>query len=243
MSLYSDYLTEIETRKGEGLHPKPIEDAALVNELIAQIKDTGHEHRKDSLHFFIYNTLPGTTSAAGAKAVFLKDIIVGREVVEEITPAFAFELLSHMKGGPSVKVLLDLALGDDAAIAAQAADVLKTQVFLYEADTDRLAGFQESHVEAGLVDNEGSTVGCERYRSGTFEDPQNLSLRNHSVVLALHHVVGPRPGDLRSEAFTILAVAQHRPDLASDESRAAVDLQEMPVRFAARGSHIGFLDR
>jgi len=32
-----------------------------------------------------------------------------------------------------------LALGDDADIASQAAEVLKTQVFLYEADTDRLA--------------------------------------------------------------------------------------------------------
>ncbi len=56
----------------------------------------------------------------------------------EITPAFAFELLSHMKGGPSIEVLLDLALGNDAAIAKEAAKVLKTQVFLYEADTDRL---------------------------------------------------------------------------------------------------------
>ncbi|MDD9928050.1 MAG: bifunctional aconitate hydratase 2/2-methylisocitrate dehydratase, partial [Rhodospirillaceae bacterium] len=36
-------------------------------------------------------------------------------------------------------VLLDLALGDDAAIAGQAAEVLKTQVYLYAADTDRLA--------------------------------------------------------------------------------------------------------
>jgi len=43
-----------------------------------------------------------------------------------------------MKGGPSVDVLLDLALGEDAEIAAQAAEVLKTQVFLYEADTERL---------------------------------------------------------------------------------------------------------
>jgi aconitate hydratase 2/2-methylisocitrate dehydratase len=43
-----------------------------------------------------------------------------------------------MKGGPSIKVLLDLALGADVAIAKAAADVLKTQVFLYEADTDRL---------------------------------------------------------------------------------------------------------
>jgi aconitate hydratase 2/2-methylisocitrate dehydratase len=138
MSLYSDYLTEIETRKEQGLHPKPIDDGALVSELIAQIKDTGNEHREDSLNFFIYNTLPGTTSAAGVKASFLKDIILGAETVAEITPDFAFELLSHMKGGPSIAVLLDIALGDDAALAAQAADVLKTQVFLYEADTERL---------------------------------------------------------------------------------------------------------
>ncbi|SMR83259.1 aconitase [Aliiroseovarius halocynthiae] len=138
MSLYTDYLTEIETRKGEGLNPKPIDDGALVAELIEQIKDTGNEHRDASLNFFIYNTLPGTTSAAGVKAKFLKDIILGGATVAEISGEFAFELLSHMKGGPSVEVLLDLALGDDAAIAAQAAEVLKTQVFLYEADTDRL---------------------------------------------------------------------------------------------------------
>ena len=138
MSLYADYLKEIETRKGQGLHPKPIEDGALLAEIIAQIKDQKNEHRKDSLQFFIYNTLPGTTNAAGVKAAFLKEIILGEAVLEEITPTFAFELLSHMKGGPSVEVLLDLALGDDEAIAKDAAEVLKTQVFLYEADTDRL---------------------------------------------------------------------------------------------------------
>ncbi len=144
MSLYTDYLTEIDTREVLGLHPKPIEDAALVEELIAQIKDLDHEHRSDSLNFFIYNTLPGTTSAAGAKAQFLKQIILGEENVAEITPEFAFELLSHMKGGPSVEVLLDLALGEDEAIARSATDVLKTQVFLYEADTDRLEAAHKS---------------------------------------------------------------------------------------------------
>ena len=43
-----------------------------------------------------------------------------------------------MKGGPSVDVLLDLALGNDETIARKASEVLKTQVFLYEADLDRL---------------------------------------------------------------------------------------------------------
>lgn len=139
MSLYSDYIDEIKVRENElGLHPKPIDSAELLSEIIAQIRVAGHEHREDSLQFFIYNTLPGTTSAAGVKAKFLKEIILGEASVEEITPTFAFELLSHMKGGPSVEVLLDLALSDDTTVSLPAAEVLKTQVFLYEADTERL---------------------------------------------------------------------------------------------------------
>ena len=138
MNIYQDYIQEIEERKAQGLHPKPIDSAELLSAIIEQIKDTANEYRADSLNFFIFNTLPGTTSAAGVKAKFLKEIILGESVVEEITPTFAFELLSHMKGGPSIKVLLDLALGNDEAIAKQAAEVLKTQVFLYDADTARL---------------------------------------------------------------------------------------------------------
>ncbi|NOE35896.1 MULTISPECIES: bifunctional aconitate hydratase 2/2-methylisocitrate dehydratase [unclassified Ruegeria] len=144
MSLYTDYLNEIETRKEQGLSPKPIDDGALAKEIIDQIRDPQNDHRADSLNYFIYNTLPGTTSAAGEKASFLKEIILGEADVEEISQDFAFELLSHMKGGPSVEVLLDLALGDDAAIAGKAAEVLKTQVFLYDADTNRLKAALEA---------------------------------------------------------------------------------------------------
>ncbi|TPG38226.1 bifunctional aconitate hydratase 2/2-methylisocitrate dehydratase [Flavobacterium pectinovorum] len=138
MNIYQDYIQEIEERKGQGLHPKPIDGAELLSEIIEQIKDLNNEYREDSLNFFIYNVVPGTTSAAGTKAKFLKEIILGQSEVKEITPAFAFELLSHMKGGPSIEVLLDLALGDHTSIAKDAGDVLKTQVYLYEADTDRL---------------------------------------------------------------------------------------------------------
>ena len=138
MSIYKDYLKEIEDRKVQGLHPKPIDGAELLSKIIEQIKDVDNEYREDSLNFFIYNVLPGTTSAAGVKAKFLKEIILGESVVKEITPAFALEQLSHMKGGPSVEVLLDIALGSNVALAKEAAEVLKTQVFLYEADTARL---------------------------------------------------------------------------------------------------------
>ena len=135
---YQEYLAEIEERKAQGLSPKPIDGSDLLAEIISQIKDANNPNRKESVDFFIYNTIPGTTTAAEEKAVFLKQIILGEEVVEEISQAFAFELLSHMKGGPSVRVLIDLTFGEDADIASQAAEVLKTQVFLYEADTDRL---------------------------------------------------------------------------------------------------------
>ena len=43
-----------------------------------------------------------------------------------------------MKGGPSVEVLLDLALDYKNFISKKASDILKTQVFLYEADMERL---------------------------------------------------------------------------------------------------------
>ena len=149
MSRYSEYLNEIEERKTLNLQPKPIDDAELLSEVISQIKDLKHEHRAQSVDFFIYNVLPGTTSAAVVKSEFLKQIILGEETVEEITPDFAFEQLSHMKGGSSVKALLDIALGDDVANAEKAGKVLKTQVFLYEADMDRLeAGFKAGNTVA-----------------------------------------------------------------------------------------------
>ncbi|MEM9409525.1 MAG: bifunctional aconitate hydratase 2/2-methylisocitrate dehydratase [Planctomycetota bacterium] len=138
MSIYASYLEEIEERKEQGLHPKPIDSAELIGEIIEQIKDESSPHREDSLNFFTYNTLPGTTSAAGVKAKFLKEIILGEVSVTEIAPEFAFEQLSHMKGGPSIEVLIDLVLGENESLANQAAQVLKTQVFLYEADTQRL---------------------------------------------------------------------------------------------------------
>ena len=138
MNLYESYLEEIEERKAMGLHPKPIDDEALTTEIISQIKDTKNEYRKDSLKYFIYNVLPGTTGAAGVKAQFLKEIILEKITLDEISSEFALELLSHMKGGPSVEVLLDLALDAEDSIAQKAGEVLKTQVFLYGADTERL---------------------------------------------------------------------------------------------------------
>ena len=138
MSQYTEYIKEIEERKAQDLNPKPIDCGELLAEIISQIKDSENEHREQSLNFLIYNILPGTTDAARVKADFLQEIILGKVSIKEISPTFAFELLSHMKGGPSVEVLLNLALSDQASTAKEAAEVLKTQVFLYEADMEKL---------------------------------------------------------------------------------------------------------
>ena len=146
MELYKNYLDEIESRKNQSLKPKPIDDGSLLKEIIFHIKDNKSEYRKDCLNYFVYNTLPGTTSAAEEKAIFLKEIISNKISVDEISIDFAFELLSHMKGGPSVKVLLDFALGEDIVLATKALDILKTQVFLYDADTSRIEeGFKKGN--------------------------------------------------------------------------------------------------
>ena len=137
MSAYENYLKDIETRQKEGLNPKPIEDSQTVIELISHIKQNT-AHKKDCLDHLIYNTLPGTTMAAKEKAKFLKEIILGSLQIPEIDNKFAFELLSHMKGGPSIEVLIDLALGNNEKIAHQSSNILKSQVFLYDADIERL---------------------------------------------------------------------------------------------------------
>ena len=138
MNLYAAYLDQIESRKKQNLKPKPIDNGPMVEQLIKQILDKENQYRDQSINFFTYNIIPGTTSAAKVKAKFLKEIVLSEVIVDEITPSFALELLSHMNGGPSVDVLLDLSLGSNHAIAKEAAEVLKTQVFLYEADTNRL---------------------------------------------------------------------------------------------------------
>ena len=144
MSLYQKYINEIGEREAANLNPKPIDSSSLLEEIITQIRDQNHPERKKSLDFLIYNVLPGTTSAAVVKANFLKDIILKNYQVDEISEDFSFELLSHMKGGQSVNVLLDLAFSDNLEIASKAANVLKTQVFLYDADTNRLKLAYES---------------------------------------------------------------------------------------------------
>ena len=97
MDTYTDYLNEIEERKAQGLNPKPIDNGVLLAEIIEQIKDSANESCR--LTEFLYlQYLARHDGAASVKAAFLKEIILGESVVEEITVPFAFELLSHMKG-------------------------------------------------------------------------------------------------------------------------------------------------
>ena len=57
MNTYQDYLKEIEERKENGLHPKPIDGDVLLLDIIKHINDKDSNYRKDCLQFFIYNVL------------------------------------------------------------------------------------------------------------------------------------------------------------------------------------------
>ena len=109
MNLYNLYLAEIEDRKKLGLKPKPIDDGALISELIELIKDSKSEHRADALKYLIYNTLPGTTSAANEKAEFLKEIILENNIegfFDEICSQVYKQLTNHSENKTPIEIVL-----------------------------------------------------------------------------------------------------------------------------------------
>ena len=124
MKKFAEYQNEIKLRKTEHLKAKPISDGDLIDEIVAIVDDNTSEHYADAVSYLIYNVLPGTTKAAERKSAFLKSIILGERSVDEISPNFAFELLSHMKGGSSIEVLLDLVLCEDIVISTRAVEIL-----------------------------------------------------------------------------------------------------------------------
>ena len=150
MYLFEEYLSEIKEREKLGLSAKPIDCGRLLTQIVSIIDDKEHRHYADAVSFMIYNVLPGTTSAAKVKANFLKSIIDDERSVVEISTSFAFELLSHMRGGSSIDVLLDFALGSDPVLSGRAIEVLKTQVFLNSDDIKKLQDFYKKGSKAAL---------------------------------------------------------------------------------------------
>jgi aconitate hydratase 2/2-methylisocitrate dehydratase len=59
MSLYNEYIAEIETRKTQGLSAKPIDDGGLIKEIISHIKDANSLERADCLQFFYLQHFAG----------------------------------------------------------------------------------------------------------------------------------------------------------------------------------------
>ena len=51
MNIYQDYIQEIEERKAQGLHKKPIDNPELLSAIIEQIKLSANEHRDDYINF------------------------------------------------------------------------------------------------------------------------------------------------------------------------------------------------
>ena len=75
MNTYNDYLKEIEARKLQGLHPKPIDGAELLSEIIAQIKDVNNENKYEINSENAYYNLNTESVSFEAKDKRVKSII------------------------------------------------------------------------------------------------------------------------------------------------------------------------
>ena len=117
MELYEAYLKEIIERSKLGLGPKPIDQGNLLQEIIDIILEPEFPNRNDAVKYFIYNTLPGTTSAASVKAKFLKKIILKSELVDEIDQKYLIntEMAKNkgIFGSPTFIVENEVFWGDD----------------------------------------------------------------------------------------------------------------------------------
>ena len=137
MSLYTDYLNEIETRKEQGLHPKPIEDAALVEELILQVNDlvmliSGLPGLPDLQYASRYNECSGGESPV-PKENRLGGHRSGRDLRGLRVGVIAHE--GRTVCGGASRSRPRKGFGD----CRKGRGCIENSVFLYEADTDRLA--------------------------------------------------------------------------------------------------------
>ncbi|MBN1279123.1 MAG: aconitate hydratase B, partial [Chlorobiaceae bacterium] len=149
MSLVSQYREHTEQRAQLGIPPLPL-TADQARELIVLLQQQPVEEKEYLLKLFCEHISPGVDDAAFEKAAFLDAIIKGESSCEVITPVEAVRLLGTMLGGYNVKPLVDALGHAEAAIAAEAASMLKTILLVYDS-FDAVAALAESNTYAKEV--------------------------------------------------------------------------------------------
>ena len=124
----------VETRKAEGIVPKPL-DAAQCAQLVEQLK-APEDDEAFLLELLRDRVPPGVDEAAYVKASFLAALVSGEATSPVVDAYEAMRLLGTMQGGYNVAPLIAGLDSDDARLADVAADCLKTTILVFDSFHD-----------------------------------------------------------------------------------------------------------
>ena len=127
------YRTEVQERAELGIPPKPL-DPEWTAQLVDLLKSPPAGEEEFLLDLIANRVPPGVDEAAYVKAGFLSAIVTGEASSPLIDAAAAVKLLGNMHGGYNVATLVNLL--DDEALAASAAEELKSTILVFDAFHD-----------------------------------------------------------------------------------------------------------
>ncbi|MWV54896.1 bifunctional aconitate hydratase 2/2-methylisocitrate dehydratase [Chlorobium phaeovibrioides] len=131
MSLVSQYRAHTQERAQQGIPPLPL-TADQTRELVELLKQPAVAEKDYLLELFREHISPGVDDAAFEKAAFLDAVLKGEAPCTVISGVEAVRILGTMLGGYNVKPLIDALSHSDSAIAAEAAEMLKKTLLVYD---------------------------------------------------------------------------------------------------------------
>ncbi|EGB08962.1 hypothetical protein AURANDRAFT_63510 [Aureococcus anophagefferens] len=124
----------VETRKAEGIVPKPL-DAAQCAQLVEQLK-APEDDEAFLLELLRDRVPPGVDEAAYVKASFLAALVSGEATSPIVDKYEAMRILGTMQGGYNVETLVAGLDSSDPELAQIAADCLKTTILVFDSFHD-----------------------------------------------------------------------------------------------------------
>ena len=153
------YRTEVQERAELGIPPKPL-DPEWTAQLVDLLKSPPAGEEEFLLDLIANRVPPGVDEAAYVKAGFLSAIVTGEASSPLIDAAAAVKLLGNMHGGYNVATLVNLL--DDEALAASAAEELKSTILVFDAFHDVAAKADAGNAHAKGVCSRGPTLNGSR---------------------------------------------------------------------------------
>ena len=125
MSLVDQYRAHSEERVQLGIPPLPL-SAEQTRQLVVLLQQNPLQEADYLLELFREHVSPGVDDAAFEKAAFLDALLKGESACSVIGNVDAVRILGTMLGGYNVQPLVDALSHSDAAVAKEAAAMLRS---------------------------------------------------------------------------------------------------------------------